>query len=62
MDDQDYWAKQMDPVQVRVVNWSRRRKRNKKLWSPFPNRRYGAGPGKKAMVNRANELRARALG
>lgn len=30
--DRDYWARQMDPNLIRVVNWSRRRKRTKGLW------------------------------
>lgn len=51
---------QIDPKLIKVVNWSRRRKRNKKLWNPFPKRRYGAGPGKKAQAILADELRARA--
>jgi hypothetical protein len=60
MDNEKYWERQIDPKHVKVVNWSRKRKRSKKIWSPFPNRRYGAGAGKAAAVNRANELRERA--
>lgn len=35
----DLWCeavpeKRIDPAQIKTVNWSRKRKRNKKLWNP----------------------------
>jgi hypothetical protein len=31
----------IDPAQIKTVNWSRKRKRNKKLWDPDPKSRRG---------------------
>lgn len=28
----EYWARQLDPGRIKSKNWSRRHKRNKKLW------------------------------
>ena len=38
----------LDPEQIKVVNWSRKRKRNKKLWNPNPRRWGKAGSGRPA--------------
>lgn len=45
----------LDPTQIKVVNWSRRRKRSKKLWDPNPKRRNAPTADKAISVEELNE-------
>lgn len=49
--EREYWARQIDPAQIKSKNWARHHKRSKKLWRTTRGRGRTGGGGDSAVVD-----------